>query len=200
MTRAVLLALPILVLGTSGMARADTVGFTYTLTGQSATTGQPPTLNEEFTGTAAVVPLGTANYTDSGTLTLGQFPNDGFGAMSLVVDYTFSFNKGVDTFFGMDSVTFGPPDKKGVQVTTATMTITGGTGIFSGATGSGSGSATVPPPPATGPNIVTIVGSGDITAPGLAAIPEPSSIMLLGTSVAGLAGIVAMRKKRRTAA
>ena len=180
-----------------GIAQAATVPFTYTITGESATTGQPPTLNEAFTGSAVVVPFGTAEYTDSGTLTLGQFPNDGFGAMSLVVDYTLSFNKGLNTFFGKESVSFGPPDQNGVQITTATMTIAGGTGIFSGATGSGTGSATVNPPPPTGPNPVTIAGSGDITAPGLSAIPEPSSITLLGTAIMGLAGLAAVRKKRR---
>ena len=92
------LALVALVFGSGWTAHAATVSFTYTVTGQSATTGQPPTLNEAFTGTGTVVPFGSANYTDSGTLTLGQFPADGFGAMSLDVDYTLSFNSGVDTF------------------------------------------------------------------------------------------------------
>ena len=192
----ILLALPIVVLGTSGIARADAVAFSYTITGDSATTGQPPTLNEAFTGSGTVVPFGAAKYTDSGTLTLGQFPNDGFGAMSLVVDYTLSFNNGADTFFGKEFVSFGPPDQNGVQLSSATMTIAGGSGIFSGATGSGTGSSTVNPPPPTGPNRVTLVGSGDIAAPGLSAVPEPASITLLGTAILGLAGLAAMRKKR----
>ena len=191
------IALSTVIFACCGLAQAATVPFTYTITGESATTGQPPTLNEAFTGSGTVVPFGTAEYTDAGTLTLGQFPNDGFGAMSLTVDYTLSFNKGVDTFFGKEFVTFGPPDQHGVQVTTATMTIAGGTGVFAGATGSGTGSATVNPPPPTGPNPVTITGSGDITAPGLSAIPEPASITLLGTAIMGLVGLAALRKQRQ---
>jgi hypothetical protein len=146
-------AVSMLIFGSWGTAQAATVPFIYTISGESATTGQPPTLNETFTGSAAVVPFGTADYTDSGTLTLGQFPNDGFGAMSLVVDYTLSFNKGLDTFFGKEFVTFGRPEQNGVQVTNASMTIEGGTGIFTGATGSGTASATVNPPPPTGPTL-----------------------------------------------
>ena len=191
------IAMSMVILGSWSIGQAGTLPFTYTISGESATTGQPPTLNQAFTGSAAVIPFGTADYTDSGRLTLAQFPNDGFGAMSLIVDYTLSFNKGLDTFFGKEFVIFGPPDQNGVQVTKAAMTIEGGTGIFTGAAGLGTGSATVNPPPPIGPNVVTIAGRGEITAPGLSAVPEPASLTLLGTAIAGLAGLAGIQKKRR---
>ena len=80
------------------------------------------------------------------------------------------------------------------------MTIIGGTGIFSGATGSGTGSSTVSPPPPTGPNTVTIFGSGEITAPGLAAIPEPATGAFLAIAITGLVGLTAIRKRRGSTA
>jgi hypothetical protein len=188
-------ALLILVFALSYVAPAATIHWTSTVTGTSAATGQPPNLHEEFTGSGVVTPFGAATYSDSGTLTLGAFPSGAFGPMLLKVDYVFSFNEGADTFFGKTVVNFGAPDNDGVQITTATTTIDGGTGMFTGATGSGIGNAKASPPPPEGASPITTFGSGEITAPGLTAVPEPATRTLLCTGFVAVIGLAALRKK-----
>lgn len=156
----------VLVFGFSGIAQAATIPFSYIINGGSLTTGLPPTLSETFTGSGVVTPFGVATYSDSGTLTVGQFSPGVFGPMVLDVTYVLSFNGGVDTFFGGEVVSFSAPDMNGVQASTATMTILGGTGIFKQATGSGIGSAKSSPLPPTGPAPVTIQAADKSPLPG----------------------------------
>jgi hypothetical protein len=81
-----------------------------------------------------------------------------------------------------------------------TLTILGGTGIFSGATGFATATGTMIPSsgnPAPG-FFATFAfsGSGQITAPGLNAVPEPATMALLSTGLACLLGAAAIRKRR----
>ena len=99
-----------------------------------------------------------------------------------------SFNGGTDTFTGTHSHVFGVSD---------TWTILGGTGIFSGATGFATPSSTfIEPSGNPDPNFIgTVVnsGSGQITAPGLSAVPEPATYGLFGIAL----GAVVFAKRKR---
>jgi hypothetical protein len=67
------------------------------------------------------------------------------------------------------------------------MTILGGTGVFNGASGTATGKGTNTPPP--GPNDLSpvfVTGSGQISAPALAAVPEPSTLPIACAALAGI--------------
>jgi hypothetical protein len=109
--------------------------------------------------------------------------------------FTFDFGGG-NTFFGTYVGTIlgipPPPTPPGTILTvTFNYTLTGGTGSFVNASGSllGTGTTTTNPPPIGSSSRINI--SGTITT-----IPEPATMVLLGT---GLAGIGAAVRKRRKA-
>lgn len=72
--------------------------------------------------------------------------------------------------------------------------------MFSGATGFAPATAMgLPPSGNPAPNYCgTIIssGSGQITAPGLNAVPEPTTMAFLSTGLAGLAVVAAIRRRR----
>lgn len=74
------------------------------------------------------------------------------------------------------------------------MTILGGTGMFSQATGFAIPTTTELP---SGNYIGTFVtsSSGQITAPGLKEVPEPSTAALLGAAIAALPVVIRKRRK-----
>lgn len=197
-TIGILVAMLVLVFGSSGITQAATIPFTFGVTFDTFAVGVPspatPTLPTTVLGSGSFAPFGSAIYSEAGTITFVMLPSGTFVPSSVMNNFIASFNGGADTFTGTDSVLFGP------TTFSNTLTIMGGTGIFSGATGfataTGMSIASSGNPAPNFLGTVATSGSGQITAPGLIAIPEPGTVALLGTGLAGLAGVAAIRKRR----
>jgi hypothetical protein len=191
-------ALLILVVGCFGIAQAATIPFTFGLTFDTFVVGVPSpttlTLPTTVSGSGSFTPFGSAIYTEAGTITLAMLPSGEFVPSSVMNNFTASFNGGADTFTGTDSVLFGP------TTFTNNLTILGGTGIFSAATGFATATGMMIASSGNpAPNYFATVatsGSGQITAPGLNAVPEPATMALFCTAMVGLAGLAAIRKHR----
>jgi hypothetical protein len=193
----ILVALLILVFGSSGIAQAATVPFTFELTYDIFVVGVPSpttlTLPTSTSGSGSIAPFGSAIFSETGTVTFAMLPSGGLVPSTVSLDFTASFNGGADTFTGTDFHVVGVSN---------TWTILGGTGIFSGATGFATATGMgIEPSGNPDPNFIGTVansGSGQITAPGLNAIPEPGTIGLLCTGMAGLAGVAVIRRRRQS--
>jgi hypothetical protein len=147
-------------------------------------------------GSGFFSPFGTATYSAIGTATFALSPSGSLFPSLAALEFTVSFGGGTDSFTGTD---LHVTDASG---TTQTTTIIGGTGIFNGATGFFATPVTTPLAPSGNPApgylfTAAQYGSGQITAPGLTAVPEPATTALLGAGLAGLAGVAAMRRRRR---
>jgi hypothetical protein len=193
-TIGILVALLMLVFGSSGIAQAATVPFTFELTYDVFVFGVPSpttlTLPTSTNGSGSIAPFGSAIFSETGTVTFAMLPSGGLVPSTVSLDFTASFNGGADTFTGTDFHVVGVSN---------TWTILGGTGIFSGATGFATATGMgIEPSGNLDPNFIGTVansGSGQITAPGLNAVPEPATMALL---ITGLAVVAAMRKRRRS--
>jgi hypothetical protein len=179
----------------SGIAQAATIPFTFQITTDTFAVGVPSpttlTLPTTINGSGLFAPFGSAIYTEAGTITFAILPSGELVPFSVMNNFTASFNGGADTFTGRDSVMFG------ATTFTNAWTILGGTGIFSGATGfataTGMGIAPSGNPDPTYLGTVANSGSGQITAPGLNAVPEPATYGLVGLALG--AAVFANRKK-----
>lgn len=194
-----LLVALMLVFSSSGIAQAATIPFTFELTYDVFVVGVPSpttlTLPTTVLGSGSYAPFGSAIYSETGTVAFVMLSSGEFVPASVSNNFTASVNGGADTFTGIHSELFGANPSN-------TLTILGGTGIFSGATGFATATSMfIEPSGNPDPNFIGTVansGSGQITAPGLNAIPELGTTALLGTGMAGLAGIAVFRKKRRS--
>ncbi len=189
-------ALLILVAGSPMSAEAATIPFTFEVTYDAFLGGVPSpttlTVPDTNSGSGSFSPFGNAIYSETGTVSFAMLPSGDFVPSTVSLNFTASFNGGADTFTGTDFHVFGVSE---------TMTILGGTGIFSGATGFATPATMVIAPSGNpAPNFFATLatsGSGQIAAPGLKAVPEPATMAILSTGLAGLAGVVGIRRRRQ---
>jgi hypothetical protein len=185
------LAVTLLCVASAAVARADTISFTGSRdvfnapfaapdTGRCGTPAPPNLL--------AILPPGI------GTSNLGAFTtteNHCINVATRVISdgrFTFDFGGG-NAFFGTYTGTVSPP-VGGVVPISQIFTVTGGTGLFTGTSGSFTGiGARIE---ANGMANIHLDFNGTITT-----VPEPATVVLLGSGLAGVGAAVRKRRKVR---
>ena len=178
----------VLCLGHAASTQADTIAFTGSRT---TVNNPPPSLNDARCGSVPNL-LVTPN-TGTGTSNLGAFTTQErfcVNPLTMMVssgDFRFDFANG-STLLG----TIGgsvQPTVNGIQPVSFIFNVTGGSGLFAGATGSLMANGQVMFLPG-GLSNSTVNFTGTITT-----VPEPTTMLLLATGLAGVATKVRKRRK-----
>ena len=182
----------LLCLGTPFVAHADTI----TLVGSRDTVnGPPPAPDIGRCGAPAPPNLLLIIPPHTGTSNLGAFTAIDSHCVNVatgnIFDGLFAWDfGGGNTFFGTFLGTSAPLPTPGMLAFSETFTLTGGTGFFTGASGSLIATGTV----AFNPN-GTSNSHADFTGT-INTVPEPTTILLLGTGLAGVGAAVRKRRKK----
>ncbi len=183
------LSLALLCISSATVTYADTITFTGTL----ITIDNPPPAADPVRCGAPPNVLVTLNPS-TGTSNLGSFTPTQSQCVNVATGnifdgrFTFDFGAG-NTFFGNYVGTIAPP-VGGVNPFEETFTLTGGTGLFSGASGTLIATGTVTFN-AGGPDAIAHF-NGTINT-----VPEPTTLFLLCTGLAGVGAAVRKRRKSR---
>jgi len=198
----------LLFMSSIGTAQAAMYTFTFSFEPPPSTLGATVTLGEAPTSTMLTVPetllghglfsgLGPGTLMESGNVTFLEVgPGVFFPAfINNNVTVTFDAIPGLE-LFATNHITFTPDMTTPGEIDLTTLaTVSGGTGIFTGATGStlATGIAVPPSGPLMAGDMVTatFAGSGTISTPA----PEPVTAWLLAIGLGGLAGAAKIRKR-----
>lgn len=183
------LSLALLCISSATVTYADTITFTGTL----ITIDNPPPAADPVRCGAPPNVLVTLNPS-TGTSNLGSFTSTNQSQCNNVGNifnglFSFDFGAG-NTFFGTYVGTITLPPVGGVAPFAETFTLTGGTGLFSGASGTLIATGTVTFN-ANGPDAIANF-NGTINT-----VPEPTTLFLLSTGLAGVGAAVRKRRKSR---
>jgi hypothetical protein len=167
--------------------RAEEITFTSPISLTGSVTTADGSVIFSLGGALPLAPLGELRLSDRGEVNfpLDLPPGD---AATYFGSFTYTAPNG-DRLSGTSLQILTLADPAGVSALTVIHTVTGGTGLFSGAAGeiviTGSFNAQT----RTGAG----VARGTLSAPGVAAIPEPGALLLVGT---GLAAALLRRRGR----
>lgn len=180
--------IPLVIMGGLAVPARGAIMISGTFDGDSTLTptGTPGVYMQNFTGDGDDTTFGAFKPTSTSTIDFSNPPT------ILISDGMLAETFSQGTLFGTDSGS-GTGNGKGSAAVTIDFVITGGTGLFAGATGEATITATITQTSATTESISNGSYTGSLTT-----VPEPSTLVLW-TGVIAAAAVVLRQRPRSTA-